>query len=167
MKKQLHILQGLFILTFILIMSLLIIKFIYNINQENIDTSYMWNIKLDNIKIKEGSKNCKTTIENNILKTEVLLEKEEEFYEFTFDVINNGSLDAKISEIKLGIDNPQNILTYKLSYLDGTSINKEDILESKSKKTILIRVDYPKQKDKVYEALKLSLTLNIKYTAIY
>ena len=48
-----------------------------------------------------------------------------------------------------------------------TSINKEDILESKSKKTILIRVDYPKQKDKVYEALKLSLTLNIKYTAIY
>lgn len=167
MKKQIHILQGLFILTFITIVSLLTIKFIYKINQETVDTSYMWNIKLNNIKIKEGSKNCKTTIENNILKTEVLLEKEEEFYEFTFDVENNGTLDAKLSQINLGIDNPKNILTYKITYQDGTTINKEDIIKSNSKKTILVRVDYPKQTDKIYEALKLSLTLNLTYVAIY
>lgn len=167
MKKQLHILQGLFILTFIFIMSLLVIRFIYNINQESIDTSYMWNIKLDNIIIKEGSNNCKTVIENNSLKTEVVLEKEEEYYEFTFDVINSGSLNAKISDIKLGIDNPRNILTYKISYLDGTPINKEDILNSNTQKTILVRVDYPKQNENIYDALSLTLTLNLKYIAIY
>lgn len=167
MKKQIHILQGISILTIILILSLLTVKFIYYINQEKVDTDYMWNIKLNNIIINKDSKNCKTTINDNILSTEVILEQENDFYEFTFDIENNGSLSAELSEMTLGIDNPKNILTYQISYTDNSPINKGDIIESNSKKTILVRVEYPHQPEKIYDALSLTLTINLKYIAIY
>jgi hypothetical protein len=55
MKKQIHIQKGLLILTAIFICSLFLVMFVYRITHEKVDTSYMWNIKLTNLKVKEGS----------------------------------------------------------------------------------------------------------------
>lgn len=165
MKKQIHILQGLFILTLILIATLLSIKFIYNIKNEKMDTEYLWNIKFANLQIKEGSKKGNINLKDNQLSLDVELEKENEYYEFTIDIENKGTLNAKLDSIILDIDNPKKILIYKISYLDGTSLNKGDILLSKSKKTILVKIEYPKQKEKIYELLKMSLSISLKYIA--
>lgn len=167
MKKQLHILKGLFILTTIFLASLLFIKFLYKINNEQIDTDYLWNIKFNNIIIEEGSQEGKIDFTDNNLSLEVELSKETEYYEFTIDIENSGTLNAKLDTINLAIDNPKNILKYQVTYLDGTTIKKGDIIESQSKKTIKIRIDYPKTKEKIYDALRLSLTLNMKYIASY
>lgn len=167
MKKQLHILKGLFILTIIFIASLLSIKFFYKINNEQLDTNYLWNIKFNNIVVEEGSQEGKIDFTDNNLTLEVELSKVKEYYEFTIDIENSGTLNAKLDTINLAIDNPKNILTYEVTYLDGTTIKQGDIIESQSKKTIKVRIDYPETKEKIYDALKLSLTLNMKYIASY
>ena len=167
MKKQLHILEGIIILTIIFIAILLSIKFIYHIKEEKMDTSYMWDIKISNIITTPGSKEGNLNIENNTLNLEVLFENETEFYEFSFDIENNGTLDAKLDNYNIIIDNPKNILNYSIKYSDNTEIKKNDLLNSKSKKTIIVRIDYPKQNEKIYEALKLTMDLKMNYTAIY
>lgn len=167
MKKQIHILEGIIILTIILIAVLLLISFLYHIKHEQMDTTYMWNINFNNLKVTEGSNKGNISLENNNIKLDVLLKKEGEFYEFTLDIENSGTLDAKLEEINLKHNNPKNILKYNITYLDGTPIKKDDILESNSTKTIKLRITYPKLKNKIYDALELKLSLEIKYTAIY
>ena len=167
MKKQIHILEGFLILTLILLLGLFIIKFIYHIKHEHVDTSTMWNIEFVNLKVKEGSKEGIINLKNNTIDLDVSLEKENDFYEFTIDVQNNGSLDAKITTYKINVDNPQDILKYRVTYLNDVSIDKGDILKSKESKTIKIRVEYPEGSPKTKESLNLKLTLNIEYSSIY
>lgn len=167
MKKQMHILEGLIILTAILISGLLIIKFIYHINHEKMDTTYMWNIKLTNLNIKEGSKEGIISLENNLLTLNLVLEEENEFYEFTLDIVNDGTLSAVLENINFNVENEKGILIHSLTYLDQTEIKKGDILNSNETKTIRVRIDYPKQEEKIYESLKLNMTLKMQYKALY
>lgn len=167
MKKQIHILEGLMILIIILIAGLLSIKFIYHINHEKVDTAYMWNINFNNLQVTEGSKEGKINLSNNTLTLDVTLEKETEYYEFTLDIENKGTLNAQLKNINLAIDNPKNILTYQLNYLDGSTPKINDIINSNTIQTIIVRIEYPKQTNKIYEALNLSLSLSMEYTAVY
>ena len=163
MKKQLHILKGHIILIVILIFSLLLISFLYKIIHEPVDTSYMWNINLTNLKIKEGSKKGNLSLNDNQVSLELTLEKEKEFYEFSFDIQNNGTLDAILEDYNLSITNPENILTYNLTYLDNTPISEGDVLNNQSTNTIKIRIDYPKQEKKIYKKLTIKINLSLKY----
>lgn len=166
MKKQIHILEGFIILTIILIATLLVIKFIYNINQEELDTSYMWNINFTNLKTTEGSEKGNLTMKDNTLNLDLTFTKEESFYEFSFDIENKGTLDAQLTEANIKINNPKNILTSKIVYLNNEEIKVGDIIPSNAKKTIIVRIEYPKQKDKIHEELTLNLSLNFTYKAI-
>lgn len=163
MKKQLHILKGHLILTVILISALLLVSFIYKILHEKVDTTYMWNINLTNLKIKEGSKEGNISLKDNKVVLDLTLKEEKEFYEFSFDIENTGTLDAILDEYNLSVDNQKNILTYNITYLDGSNISKGDILNNKSTKTIKIRIDYPKQEKKIYEELSIKISLSLKY----
>ncbi|MGN1372284.1 MAG: hypothetical protein ACI4XM_08430 [Candidatus Coprovivens sp.] len=168
MKKQLHILKGLFILTTIIIASLLLIKFIYQINNEKLDTKYLWDISFTNLKVKEGSTTKgKTSIDKNNLTIEAELSNELEYYEITIDIENKGTLKAQLDDIELSIDNEQNILKHQITYVDDTPIKKGDYIEPKSNKTIKIRVEYPHPQEKIYESLKIKINLNMKYIAFY
>ena len=163
MKKQLHILKGHIILMIILISSLLLISFIYKILQQPVDTSYIWNINITNLKIKDGSKKGNIIVKDNKIELDLTLEKEKEYYEFTFDIENNGTLDALLKEYNLEVNNEKNILTYDICYLDNTKIKEGDILSNKSTKTIKVRIDYPKQEKKIYEKLNIKISLKLKY----
>jgi hypothetical protein len=167
MKKQIHILEGLLILIVILLLGLLTIKFIYHIKHEDVDRSYMWNINFANLVVTEGSKEGKINLKNNNISLDVTLDKENDFYEFIIDIENKGTLDAKLTNYKIDVQNPEKILKYKITYLNDVSIDQGDVLESNSNKTIKVRVEYPKQKNKVYKSLNLKLTLNIEYSPIY
>lgn len=163
MKKQIHIQKGLFILTLIFICSLLLIMFVYHVSHEKVDTSYMWNITLTNLKIKEGSEEGKITLKDNKVDLDLTLKEENDYYEFTFDIENSGTLDAILDEYNLSIDNPKNIITYNITYLNGNSLKKGDILNNKSTQTIKMRIDYPKQEKKIYEELNIKISLSLKY----
>lgn len=163
MKKQLHILKGHIILFLILLFSLLLVSFLYKIIHQKVDTTYIWNINLTNLKVKEGSKKGDISLKDNKVELDLTLEKEKEYYEFSFDIENNGTKDAILEEYNLEVDNKKNILTYNISYLDNTPIKKGDILSNKSTKTIKVRIDYPKQEKKIYDKLNIKISLNLKY----
>lgn len=167
MKKQLHILEGLLILTFIFIAGLLTIKFISYVNHEEVDTNYMWDIHFKNLQIEEGSKNATISLEEDVLKLNVILDKEEEYYAFYLDIENSGTLDAELDTIDFLVNNKKEILTYKLSYVDGREIKKGDVLVSNTKEKIMVRIEYPKQENKIYEALALDLSLQMHYIPVY
>jgi len=163
MKKQIHIQKGLLILTAIFICSLLLVMFVYRITHEEVDTSYMWNIKLTNLKVKEGSEKADLSLKDNKVNLDLTLKKEKDFYEFYFDIENNGTLDAILKEMDFKVDNPKNIITYKITYLNDQQIKEGDILNNKSTQTIKVRIDYPEQEKKIYEELNIKISLSLKY----
>ncbi len=167
MKKQIHILEGILILVFILIAGLLTIKFIYDINHEEVKTDYMWNMTFTNLNISDGSVSGNLSLNDNVINLDVSLKDDTEFFEFTIDVTNNGSLKAKIEELNIDEDKDNEILKYNITYLDDTPIKVGDVLNSHTKRAIKVRIYYPKQKEKIYQRLNLKLKLNIKYVAIY
>lgn len=163
MKKQIHIQKGLLILTAIFICSLLLVTFVYRITHEKVDTLYMWNIKLTNLKVKEGSEKADLSLKDNKVNLDLTLKKEKDFYEFYFDIENNGTLDAILKEMDFKVDNPKNIITYKITYLNDQQIKEGDILNNKSTQTIKVRIDYPEQEKKIYEELNIKISLSLKY----
>lgn len=167
MRKQIHILEGIIILIVIIISFFFLIKFIYTINHENLDTSYMWNINFANLKINDGSAEGDLNLIDNKINLDITLQKDSEYFSFTIDIVNDGSLDAQIESINLNVENPANILAYSITYSNQEPLNVGDILKSNSSKTILINISYPPQKNKIYDSLNLKLALDISYTAIY
>lgn len=163
MKKQIHILEGLFIIVFVFICSFLAIKFIYNVNHEKIDTSYMWNIEMSNIVISDGSVDGDISLEDNEVILDVVFKSDGSFYEFSFNISNNGSLDAYLINENLVAQVDNDCLNYAISYSNGTEIKEGDILESNETKNIVVRIEYPKQDDKVYKELNLKLNFSLEY----
>lgn len=165
MNRLLLILQNVIILILITMFVLILSLFIIKIKNQKLDTSYMWNIKYSNLNVTDGSKEADLALDDNELALELTLENELEFYELTIDIENSGTLDAKISEINLNIENDKNIIKSSLTYDDNTEIKIGDEIKSNGKRTIKLRIEYPKQEEKIYEALTLKLSLNIKLSS--
>ena len=66
-----------------------------------------------------------------------------DYYEISFDVINDSSVDVKISNCVYHQDDPY--INYQLTYEDGKSINEGDILKQGESKTVKYRVLYKNQ----------------------
>ena len=95
-------------------------KFVSRIHNEKVDTSYMWNIKRENIKITEGSKEGKIEDKEDGISLDVTLSKPKEYYEVTFDVVNKGTLTAFVSEITKEIVSTDDILKCQITYWDNS-----------------------------------------------
>ena len=124
-----------------------------------------WNVYWDNVQIKDGSvpadnnnkaritDSAKTQVEFN-----VVLSEPGDFYEFTVDAVNNGTIDAMIAEN--GIVNEAytdstyetkatlpKVLKYTVTYADGTAIEAKHLLAKKTNntptaETYKVRVEY-------------------------
>lgn len=167
MQKAMKIIQYIEIIIITLITSLLLYRFVYKIHHEKVDTTYMWNINVKNIKVTEGSKNGEIIEKDNKLELKATLNQPKEFYEVTFDIVNEGTLSAYINKIYNQVDSTDNILKYYITYLDGREINKGDVLPPEKKKTIKIRIEYPEINSKIYKELQLNLQFKIFYKAVY
>jgi len=92
-----------------------------------------------------------------------------EIYEFTVQVINNGSLDAKIGDIQYtlpdDINTWNNYIEFSVTYSDGSAINIGDELPRNTTQTLKVRARY---KVTTYEGLlhnnsNLHYGFSIKY----
>lgn len=165
MKKVIEIIGIIVIVAIFTTSCFLLYKFVNKISHEDVDTSYMWNIKYLNMKITEGSKKGKVMEKDEGINLHVTLSKPKEFYELTFDVTNKGTLKAYIADIVKEIVSTDDILKCQISYLDNSEIQKGDILLPKQTKTIKIRIEYPKTKTKIYKKLQLVLNFKLIYKA--
>ena len=119
------------------------------INGETTISRNVWSVYWDNPVVAEGSvvetlpvlsaETGKTL--NTILTWEVSLNKPGEFYEFTVDAVNNGTIDAMISGISSTItdsnDEPVELpeyIKYSLTYDDSTTIANNHLLAKASGK---------------------------------
>lgn len=111
-----------------------------------------WDIHFENIQIKEGSVTATTVpTSNNTTTTEITyeidLEQPGDFYEFTVDVVNKGSIDAMVETTPtLTLSDPtlNNVVLSSITYVDGTAINQYDLLSENSSITYKVRVEYKK-----------------------
>lgn len=110
-----------------------------------------WDVHFDNIQIASGS--VTATLAPSIEKSGTELSYDVdfyhpgEFYEFTVDIVNSGSLDAELSAdpIAGGVSQEQSsYISYIVMYSDGNSIKKNDLLNAGERKTLKVRVEYKK-----------------------
>ena len=128
-------------------------------------TKNTWNIYWDNIDNQDGVTPTTSEIVNeddthkkNIVNFEVTFEQPGDYYEFTVDAVNAGTIDAEILSIEKKFDdnvisqeNPlPSYLKYEVTYEDGSEIKVEDKLAKRTdastftRKTYKIRVEYDK-----------------------
>lgn len=122
-----------------------------NINGNTSIASNSWIIYFDNV--NEITKNADITSSATIIHDEkdeidfkINFENPGESYEFTADIVNDGTIDAMIDDIQMtGIDDDiKNIIEWKITYLDNTELQKCDELLKESRRKIRVIVNYKK-----------------------
>ena len=130
-----------------------------------------WSIYFDNIQVANGSVEAtipRIDTSKTSVDFSVTLEKPGDFYEFTVDAVNDGTLDAMVESV-LKTQLTEEILKYvryTITYVDGRTIAKNNLLEAESKVTYQIRIEYRKDiesEDLANEDINLDLTFAVNY----
>ena len=144
-----------------------------NINGTSKINNATWDVHFANLTVTEGSVSAtkaatidsgKTAIDYN-----VELIKPGDFYEFTVDVTNTGTIDAKLgaAPILSGVSAEQDVYTnYTVTYSDDTAINANDKLAAGATKKLKVRVEFDRNitnSQLPTEAQPLNLTFAMNY----
>lgn len=168
--------------TFIFLLLLLAISVGYalitttlKINGSSSVKSARWNVYWDNVQIKDGSvittdanKAKITDTDKTQVEYKVELNEPGDFYEFTVDAVNDGSLDAMVDVITdSGLTERQKeYIEYSVKYTDGRDVKKNDKLTANTKDTYVVKLKYRTDIDSSKlpeETETISLTFEIKY----
>lgn len=121
-----------------------------NINGTSTIKTQNWDVHFETISPTSGSVTPTTAaniVSNTAITYAVALEKPGDFYEFTVDVKNTGSIAAKLNAAPTisGVSAEQDVYTnYSVTYSDGTAIGASDKLEAGQTKTLKVRVEFDK-----------------------
>ena len=111
-----------------------------------------WDIHWENVSVKTGSVSASTpTIDTNktTVNYSVTLTIPGEFYEFTVDAVNAGTIDGMVSVVSNKLNNVEittlpNYLEYNISYDDGVDIAPNHLLAANSSEKYKVHVGYKK-----------------------
>ena len=108
-----------------------------------------WDIHFENLKITKGSVTATTeptiTESNRISNFTFVLDKRGDFYEFTVDIENSGSLDAMIDSIEKTpalTSEQQKYLIYTITYENDEEIKKNHLIKINEFVRIKVRVEF-------------------------
>ena len=124
-----------------------------NINGLSKINNPKWDIHFENIEIKDGSVSGDYVTQDAEIETDtsvvfgVRLSKPGDFYEFTVDVVNEGTIDAMIDSIDSYLNNEvinelPAYLDYEIKYDDGGIIAVNQLLKKQESETLRIRIGY-------------------------
>ena len=134
-----------------------------------------WNIHFENVVVKTGSVTAPTpSIDSNqtTVSYSVTLNTPGDFYEFTVDAVNAGTIDGMITEISSTLNNVEitnNLppaLEYSFTYEDGIELSENQILSAGDSETYKVRVGYKTDidpEDLPSNEQTLNLTLTVTY----
>ena len=132
-----------------------------------------WDVHFHNIQIINGSVNASVepVITNNttIANFELILDKPGDFYEFTVDVENSGTIDAMIDSVVKTpdlTDTQKKYIDYIIEYQNGEEILKNQLVKADEFVRIKVRVEYKKDLssfDLPTDSETLTLGLDINY----
>ena len=171
-RKLLYIM---FIIALISVSTLTIVYAALNVTLNIVGTADIsaasWDVHLDNINVNTQSVSGNTpTITGGTTATfSTKLEVPGDFYEFTVDVVNDGTIDAMIESI---VKTPTlttvqaKYLKYEVEYQNGESINTRQLVEKNSFVRLKVRVEF--RKDIIADDLPSTAeTLNLSFTVVY
>ena len=107
---------------------------------------------------------------NTKLNWSVNFELPGEFYEFTIDAVNDGTIDAMVSDIESTLpNNLPSYIKYSVTYADGVPIAKNQKFDKKSSHKYKVRVDFldtitPEELNLIPEG---GSSYNFEYTVTY
>ncbi len=131
-----------------------------------------WDVHFENLRITDGSVTATTpaTIDTNSTTVNfgVTLTNPGDYYEFTVDEVNKGTIDAMVSSlIKTGLTEEQaKYLDYTVSYSDGVEVAEKQLLPAGDKETVKVRVEF-KRDITVSDLPTTSQTLNLSFSINY
>ena len=152
--------------------------------------SATWSVYWDNVKATTGGKTTVTQAaeitdtEKTLVEYAVTLNEPGDYYEFTVDAVNNGTIDAMIAEN--GIKNEMyeadgttkvttlpKYVKYTVTYADGIAIETKHLLAKKdgttpTRKTYKVRVEYSEDIDPSdINDVETDTVLNFKFSVEY
>lgn len=112
-----------------------------------------WDVHFANIQVSGGSVSADSPANidtDTSVSYEVTLSKPGDYYEFTVDVVNGGTIDAmiesvssKLNGVEISSTNPlPNYLGYSITYYDNVEIENNQLLNAGTTETYKIRVSY-------------------------
>ena len=130
-----------------------------------------WDIHLDNPRVTVGSATTNLPVikTSSTLEFSTTLNMPGDFYEFTVDVVNDGTIDAMIANV---VKNPEltveqaKFLKYEVSYKNGESITTKQLLSKDTTMPIKVRIEYRKDlnnADLPTGQIVLDLSLTLEY----
>ena len=133
-----------------------------------------WDIYFDNVQVKSGSVTASTPAIDTAKTTvsySVNLNLPGDYFEFTVDAKNAGTIDGMISAVSSKLNSTEittlpNYLEYSVSYSDGVAIQNNHLLEAGKTETYKVRVGYKKDisaTDLPSTEQTLNLTLSVTY----
>ena len=134
-------------------------------------SSANWDIYLDNPRVTPGSKtiNVPEIKTSSTLEFSTTLNMPGDFYEFTVDVVNDGSIDAMIENVvktpELTADQAS-FLKYEITYQNGEAISNKQTLAKETSMPIKVRIEYRKDlsnTDLPTSQVVLDLSLTLEY----
>ena len=145
-KKVVLSLLALFLLT--ITVGYAALRTTLNINGTSKINNATWDVHFANLKVTSGSVSATkaATIDSATeIDYNVELIKPGDFYEFTVDVTNTGTIDAKLGEAPIlsGVSAEQDVYTnYTVTYSDDTAIHANDKLAAGATKKLKVRVEF-------------------------
>ena len=146
----------LYIVLSIVMVSVLTLTVVYaalsttlNINGNTEVTAASWDIYLDNVELNSSSatSNVPTISNKTTASFSTTLSKPGDFYEFTIDVVNNGSIDAMIDSVTKTpelTDSQKKYLNYIIEYQNGENITTKQLVAKNSFVRLKVKVEFRK-----------------------
>ena len=136
-----------------------------------------WDIHWNNVVITEGSVSTsnadKATIDSSktTVNYNIVLDKPGDFYEFTVDAVNAGTIDGMIDVISSKLNNVEittlpAYLNYSITYSDGTPLQGNQLLAANSSETYKVRIEY-KRDIQANQLPETTQTLNLSFSVTY
>lgn len=144
-----------------------------NINGTSKINNATWDVHFANLEVTSGSVSATkaATIDSATeIDYNVELIKPGDFYEFTVDVTNTGTIDAKLGEAPIlnGVSAAQNVYTnYTVTYSDDTAINANDKLAAGATKKLKVRVEFDRENITNSQLPTEAQTLNLTFAMNY
>ena len=168
-----------------ILLGLLLIGVVYALLQANLQINGIakilnntWDVHFDNIQVNEdsvpiGENDSAATIdpENNCkVDFSVTLSVPGDFYEFTIDVVNSGTIDGMIGSLnkQLKVNNEvveeiPDYLNYSVTYSDGVEIEDNHKLSAETTETYLVRLEFKSDVEELPQAATISTSLEPQY----
>ena len=133
-----------------------------------------WDIHWENVVVKSGSVSASTpTIDSNktTVNYSVTFTIPGEYYEFTVDAVNAGTIDGMVSVVSNKLNGTEittlpNYLEYKVSYEDGVDIAPNHLLAANTSEKYKVHVGYKKDIS-VSDIPATAQTLNLSFSVTY